>query len=139
MDEMHIIITSKITIGQVIFYNITSSVQKCYQKYVKLFTSVMRVCRSKEFNRVTDWLKHSPHAMVVYVMYLCNAQWESTASTEVIEILLLWILCNSYMIPITHFGPLEIKMYCKRFVSKPFLQERKCYEYIINMKYYFVH
>ena len=38
-------------------------------------------------------------------MHLCNAQWESTASTEVIEILLLWILCNSYMIPITHFGP----------------------------------
>ena len=27
----------------------------------------------------------------------------------------------------------------QKFVSKPFLQERKCYEYIINMRYYFVH
>jgi hypothetical protein len=136
MVEMHIIITSKITIGQVIFVqlwiifsdlwsyelkyrfiakvciqtlssreemlciyykyeillcsleyffvfdNITSSVQKCYKKYVKLFTGFLRVCR-----------------------HLCNAQWESTASTEVIEILLLWILCNSYMIAKTHFRP----------------------------------
>ena len=52
-----------------VFDNITSSVQKCYQKYVKLFTGFLRVCRSKEFNRVIDWLKHSLQAIVVYVKY----------------------------------------------------------------------
>ena len=35
-------------------------------------------------------------------MHVCNTQWESTISTQVIEILILWILSNSFLIPITH-------------------------------------
>jgi hypothetical protein len=38
------------------------------------FTSFLRVCQSKECNRVTDWLKHSLQAIVVYVKYFSMFQ-----------------------------------------------------------------
>ena len=34
---------------------------------------------------------------------------------------------------------IEIDVYCKKCVSNLFLQERRFYVYIINMRYYFVH
>ena len=37
-------------------------------------------------------------------MHVCNTQWESTVSIQVIEILvILWILSNSYLVLLTHF------------------------------------
>jgi len=32
-----------------------------------------------------------------------------------------------------------IEIYCKKFVSKLFLQEGRCYVYVINLMYYFVY
>ena len=40
---------------------------------------------------------------VMQRMHVCNAQWENTESTQVIEIFILWIISNSYLIPQTKF------------------------------------
>jgi hypothetical protein len=42
-------------------------------------------------------------SFVMQRMHVCNAQWENTASTQVIEIFILWIISNSHRIPQTQF------------------------------------
>ena len=46
------------------------------------------------------------------------------------------IKCNDSFIA-NDLSRIEIQIYCKKFVSKPFIQERRCYVYIINMRNYF--
>ena len=42
-------------------------------------------------------------SFVMQRMHVSNAQWENTASTQVIEMFILWIISNSYLIPQTQF------------------------------------
>ena len=47
----------------------------------------------------------SRHIFTMQRMHVCNAQWESTASTQVFEIFIFWILsdtANPCLIPIPH-------------------------------------